>query len=91
MCVGIVIVLRLRDHHDSVERIQDALMLLFKSCSRFSSSFSPLRKVAAGARSLQFRCEESAYPSAQNVSIQLRRDILAGILTVMFVGGVGSR
>jgi hypothetical protein len=84
-------VLQLRDHHDSVERIRDALMLLFKSCSRFSSSFSPLRKVGAGARSLQFRCGKNAYPSAQKVSIQLRRSILTGILTVMFVGGVGSR
>jgi hypothetical protein len=43
-------------------------MLLFKSCSRIASSFSPLRKLGAGVRSLQIRRGESAYPSAQNVS-----------------------
>ena len=30
-------------------------ILLFRSCSKISTSFSPLRKVGAGARSLQIR------------------------------------
>lgn len=66
-------------------------MLLFKPCSRISTSFSPLRKVGAGARSLQCRHGECAYPSAQIVSMNCEYTVAAMVLTVMFVGGVGSR
>ena len=68
-------------------------MLLFRSCSRISTSFSPLRKVGAGARSLQIRHGESAYPSAQYVSIQCDGAAFASRLTVMYLAAsvVGSR
>jgi hypothetical protein len=68
-------------------------MLLFRSCSKISSSFSPLRKVGAGARSLQIRRRESAYPSARCVSIQCDRRVFADGLTVICLAAsvVGSR
>ena len=68
-------------------------MLLFRSCSKISTSFSPLRKVGAGARSLQIRRRENAYPSAQYVSIQCNGVALADELTVICLAAsvVGSR
>ena len=68
-------------------------MLLFRSCLKISTSFSPLRKVDAGARSLQIRHGESAYPSARYVSIQCDGAAFASELTVMYLAAsvVGSR
>ena len=68
-------------------------ILLFRSCSKISTSFSPLRKVGAGARSLQIRRRENAYPSAQYVSIQCDGAAFADRLTVMYLAAsvVGSR
>lgn len=68
-------------------------LLLFRSCSEISTSFSPLRKVGAGARSLQIRHGESAYPSAQYVSMQCDGAAFADRLTLMCLAAsvVGSR